>query len=114
MIYFIGAICAFFTILTIWKPNIMWAILGMASYGLLLWFVRTYPPFTAGTLGDVIFICFCIGGAAFLLLYTVNDGKKKREATEKEARENGEIVNEGTSESADEYFDRLSRVTKRK
>lgn len=114
MFYFIAAVCAFFTLLVIFKPDFLWSILAAVSAMLLFWFVQTYPPFTLGDFGNVAFITICIGDAAFVLLYTIRDNNhKKREKIDAETKYNREhgIRPQGSEESADEYYERLYRVT---
>jgi mannose/fructose/N-acetylgalactosamine-specific phosphotransferase system component IIC len=115
MIYFIGAICAFFTLLTILKPHFAWSILAAISYMFLLWFVQTYPPFALGTTGNIIFISICILGAAFCLVYTINDNNHKKE---KERKENGSTERErhtvGHKQTSDDYYDSLKNLSNRK
>lgn len=110
MFYFIAAVCAFFTLLVIFKPDFLWSILAAISAMLLFWFVQTYPPFTLGDFGNVSFVCICIGDAAFVLLYTIrDDNKKKREATEKYNKEHN-IRPTGTKETSDQYYERLADI----
>jgi len=112
MIYFLGAICAFFTLLTIFKPHFAWSILAAISYMFMLWFVQTYPPFTLGTTGNIIFICICILGASFCLVYTINDNNHKKE---KERKENGSVERErqhiNHKQSSDDYYNKLRDLT---
>lgn len=106
MLYFIGAICAFFTLLVIFKPDFMWSILAAISYMFMLWYVQTYEPFAVGTFGNTVFISICIAGAAFCLLYTIRDNSKKKKV-ERERMESENKPTGNTEESSDAYYDRM-------
>lgn len=116
MFYFIAAVCAFFTLLVIFKPDFLWSILAAVSAMLLFWFVQTYPPFTLGDFGNVAFVCICIGDAAFVLLYTIRDNNhKKKDKIDAEAKYNREhgIRTNGVNQSADDYYEDLKDWTKK-
>lgn len=112
-IWVILSLCIFFTVITIVRPNFMWSILAAVCWFLLFWWTRSNPlaGFVIGDTGDTAIIGVCWGAITFVLLYTINDRRRKKEIAEKEIRENGKMAGYvGAKESYDEYYARLDRV----
>ena len=112
-IWVILALCVFFTVVTLLRPNFMWSILSAICWFLLFWWTRSNPlaGFTIGDTGDTVIIGICWGAIVFVLLYTINDRRRKKEIAEKEAKENGEAQGGFNEEmSYDEYYAKLDKL----
>jgi hypothetical protein len=59
---FIFALCIFFTILAIVKPEVMWGILAAVCWLMMFWWTRNniLTGFVLGDLGDTAIIGICI------------------------------------------------------
>jgi hypothetical protein len=113
---FIFALCVFFTILALVKPEVMWGILAAVSWMMMFWWTRDnlLTGIVLGDLGDTGIISICIGASTAILLYTIVRDNKRRKIERGELDEKGrpiETKETGTRENSDDYYERLNRIT---
>ena len=113
---FIFALCVFFTILAIVKPEVMWGILAAVSWLMMFWWTRSnvLTGMVIGDLGDTAIIGICIGSATAILMSTIIRDNKRKKIARGELDEDGNPIEEkrtGTRESSDDYYERINRLT---
>jgi hypothetical protein len=112
--WWILLMCLFMTVISIWKPNMMWGLLCAISWMLLFWWTRSnvMTGFALGDFGDTILISICIGAAVFTLIYTNIKVREQRiEQSDKELNESGGKRESGSRETSNNYYERLDRLT---